>query len=155
MADAPEIVEKSITFEAAPERLWSMLTEQESFASWYAFGGATIEAEPGGVLAVHWQEHGTFRGEVMLVESPRRFGYRLAAVPEEDPQPQNSTVVEFTIEPADGGSALTVRHSGFEDLEGIAADSTSAEIETMAWTAALPLLREALGEAPVEDLPLL
>ena len=26
---------------------------------------------------------------------------------------------------------------------------------TMAWTAALPLLREALGEAPVEDLPLL
>lgn len=48
MAEAPEIVEKSVTFEAAPERLWSMLTEQESFASWYAFGGATIEAEPGG-----------------------------------------------------------------------------------------------------------
>ena len=64
MADAPEIVEKSITFEAAPERLWGMLTDQESFATWYAFGGATIEAEPGGVLAVYWPEHGTFRGEV-------------------------------------------------------------------------------------------
>lgn len=54
---------------------------------------------------------------IVSVEPPRYFAYRWAsAYPGEKATPVNSTLVEFTLAPAPGGTQLSLSESGFSDL---------------------------------------
>ena len=54
---------------------------------------------------------------VERVEAPRVFAYRWATRMEAEPDEGASTLVEFTLEPTDGGTRLRVVESGFAALD--------------------------------------
>jgi uncharacterized protein YndB with AHSA1/START domain len=115
----PDRIEREITIAAPVERVWSVLTEAEHINGWFADAGAEIELRPGGALVMRWEEYGMTRARVEAVEPPRRFAYRWTAhhaKPGAEPEPGNSTLVEFTLAPEDGATRLRVVETGFAAL---------------------------------------
>ncbi|MET9310879.1 SRPBCC domain-containing protein [Kribbella sp. NPDC003505] len=131
-------VEREVYVEARPEVVWAAVTQPETFARWYAFGGAEIDLRPGGRLVLRWDEHGEFRGFVEKVEPGRRFGYRYAVEPGVEPVPGNANLVEFTLTPEGDGTRLLVVESGFDRLD----DQHDPEQSAQAWGNALAALTE-------------
>jgi len=131
-------VEREVYVEARPEVVWAAVTQPETFARWYAFGGADIDLRPGGRLVMRWDEHGEFRGFVEKVEPGRRFAYRYAVDPGVEPAPGNANLVEFTLTPEGEGTRLLVVESGFERLD----DPQDVEQSAQAWDNALAALIE-------------
>lgn len=113
----PEQIEREIVIDAPVERIWAMLTGAEHIRQWFAFDGATIDLRPGGALVMHWKEHGTFHARIEQIDPPRRFSYRGARLPDEQPGAGNSTLVEFTLTPEGSGTRLRVVESGFTTLD--------------------------------------
>jgi uncharacterized protein YndB with AHSA1/START domain len=131
-------VEREVYVEARPEVVWAAVTQPETFARWYAFGGAEIDLRPGGRLVMRWDEHGEFRGFVEKVEPGRRFAYRYAVEPGVEPAPGNANLVEFTLTPEAEGTRLLVVESGFERLD----DQQDVAQSAQAWDNALAALTE-------------
>jgi uncharacterized protein YndB with AHSA1/START domain len=131
-------VEREVYVEARPEVVWTAVTQPETFARWYAFGGAEIDLRPGGRLVMRWDEHGEYLGFVEKVEPGRRFAYRYAVEPDVEPAPGNANLVEFTLTPEGEGTRLLVVESGFDRLT----TEQDPEQSTQAWTNALTTLTE-------------
>jgi uncharacterized protein YndB with AHSA1/START domain len=142
-------VERLIDVAAPVERVWRSLAEPVGFARWCAVDEAEFEARAGSPMRLSWEQHGTFRGVVEEASEPHRLCYRLSAAPDAEPTPTTSTLVELTLSPAQVGSRVVVRESGFASLD----PSLGAAIDLMeesgtAWSAALErLAREMEGEA--------
>jgi uncharacterized protein YndB with AHSA1/START domain len=115
----PDKIEREITIAAPVERVWSVLTEAEHINGWFADAGAEIDLRPGGALVMRWEEYGMARARVEAVEPPSRFAYRWTAhhaKPGAEPEPGNSTLVEFTLEPEGDATRLRVVETGFAAL---------------------------------------
>ena len=141
----PLLVARSTLIRASLGSVWSALTTPESFARWYAFGGASIDLRPGGAIRLHWEEHGTFLGRVEAVEEPLLFSYRLAVTPDTEPTPTNSTLVEFRLEPLNRKTRLSVTESGYDQLDpeyGLPADLPT--LAGQGWEGGFTLLRGLL-----------
>jgi uncharacterized protein YndB with AHSA1/START domain len=126
-------IEKNVVVRATRERVWKALTDSQEFGSWF---GARFEGPfiPGrtvrGVIAAsalatpeETANHPYLGKPIILqierVDPPRRFSYRWRpldgrAAPETVDGP--STLVEFTLEEAEGGTRVTVVESGFSQL---------------------------------------
>ena len=110
-------IEHEVVIKAPVAVVWALVTQPEHVAQWYAFDGADIELRPGGRLAFRWIEHGEYRGRVESVEPPHRFAFRFVGhVPDQDPAPGNSTLVEFLLEDRVDSTLLRVVESGFAAL---------------------------------------
>jgi uncharacterized protein YndB with AHSA1/START domain len=115
----PDRIEREITIAAPVDRVWSVLTEAEHIGGWFADAGAEIDLRPGGALVMRWQEYGMTRARVETVEPPHRFAYRWTAHHAEqgaEPEPGNSTLVEFTLAPEGDETRLRVVETGFAAL---------------------------------------
>lgn len=102
------------TIEAAPERVWSALTDQADRDQWWP--GVTLERCPGGQLTELWTDHdGTVRrtqGRVRALEGNAVLVFEWAD--EGWPAP---TVVEILLRrSATSATLVTVRESGWEHL---------------------------------------
>ncbi len=112
-------IEREIVINAPVERVWELITQPEHVGRWFGDAGAEIDLRPGGAMVLRWTDHGTSRGRVVAVEPRSRFAYRWAPFTEpggEEPVEGNSTLVEFTLQPADDGTRLRVVESGFASL---------------------------------------
>lgn len=128
----PRAVHRAVHVDAPPERVWEAVTTPRLLAAWYAFGGADFVPEPGAPMTLHRDEHGTHRGRVVEVDSPRRFAYRIAAEPGTEPADGTSTLVVLEVRPSGKGSLLTVVQTGFGALDprfGPADEVAAAEAE--------------------------
>lgn len=142
----PVTVERTLQIAATPVRVWEVLTTPRHFAAWYAFDGADFEAREGSPMELRWAEHGTFRGRVVEVDEPRRFGYRIAMEPGTEPGAENSTLVTFEVKPSGDGTLLTVTQVGFDTLAerfGDAAEQAATEHE--GWGGGLTALVDHLA----------
>ena len=113
-------IEREVTIEAPPERVWALLTEAEHLGTWFGDSGAEIDLQPGGAIALHWAEHGTVHGRVERVEPPRFFSFRWAPFKEPggaEPRDGNSTLVEFSLIPDGDRTRVRVVESGFDELD--------------------------------------
>lgn len=111
----PDRIERTVELAHPPEKVWAALTTAEGLSSWFG-DVAEIDLRPGGAGTMTWTAEGfTVRMRVERVEPPAVFGYTwdIYGLPEEDPR---RTYVEFTLEPAGGGTRLTVVESGFAQL---------------------------------------
>lgn len=111
-------VTRTIDIEAAPEKVWSAVTEPEHVSRW--FGRTELDGRGAGATGTM-----TFDGNppiplrVEAVDAPRSVTYRwgnddaLGAPPAELDE-ATSTVFTFTLEPRGEGTRLTVVESGFE-----------------------------------------
>ena len=115
-------IEKTIVLKAARARVWRALTDHEEFGAWFRVAlespfreGATVR----GRITYPGFEHATMEIVVERMEPERLFSYRwhpFAVDKMTDYSNERSTLVEFRLEDAPGGTRLTVVESGFDEL---------------------------------------
>jgi uncharacterized protein YndB with AHSA1/START domain len=110
----PDRIERTLQLDHSPERVWQAITTAEGLGTWFG-NSAEIDLRPGGACTLRWDSCDTAHLTIERVEPPRVFGYtwHLMGLDAEDPR---RTYVEFTLEPAGGGTTLTVVESGFAQL---------------------------------------
>ena len=110
----PDRIERTAELAHPPGKVWAALTTAEGLGAWFG-NEATIDLRPGGAARMRWAGGHAVDLRVERVEEPRVFGFtwHISGLPDDDPR---RTYVEFTLEPADGGTRLTVVESGFAQL---------------------------------------
>nr|WP_296072142.1 SRPBCC family protein [uncultured Actinoplanes sp.] len=110
----PDRIERTIEIAHPPAKVWAALTTAEGLGAWFG-NQATIDLRPGGAAEMTWTSGDRADMRVERVEEPSVFGFtwHIYGLPAEDPR---RTYVEFTLEPAGGGTRLTVVESGFAQL---------------------------------------
>jgi uncharacterized protein YndB with AHSA1/START domain len=84
---------------------------------------ATLEPSPGGMFRVDYgPESGGVRGQFLAVEPPHRVVFTWGWENPSDPIQPGQSTVEITIEPVDGASQLTLRHSGLVGASRVSHD---------------------------------
>jgi len=110
----PDRIERTVEIAHSPDKVWAALTTAEGLGTWFG-NDATIDLRPGGQAKMTWTDGPKADMRVERVEEPTVFGFtwHIYGLPEDDPR---RTYVEFTLEPVDEGTRLTVVESGFAQL---------------------------------------
>jgi uncharacterized protein YndB with AHSA1/START domain len=139
-------IERETFIKASPERVWAVLTEPREIDGWFSPGGASaIDLRPGGTMTLDHGQYGAFPMLIVTVDPPRHFAYRWAsAYPGETATDDNSTLVQFFLEPEAEGTRLRLVESGFAGLEIPADREPTAGYDSHAggWTEMVDVLRE-------------
>lgn len=115
-------IEKRVTLRAPRARVWRALTTAKEFGAWF---GAKLEgtfrdgATVRGQVTIKGYEHVKLEMIVEHMDPERFFSYRwhpYAVDPKIDYSKEPTTLVEFRLEDADGGTELTIVESGFDQL---------------------------------------
>ena len=115
-------IEKHAVLRAPRERVWRALTTAGEFGTWF---GVKFDSDfrPGasirGKLTIPRYADLTLEIRVERIEPQHHFSYRwhpYAVDPAKDYSTEPMTLVEFTLEETDGGTALTIVESGFDRL---------------------------------------
>jgi uncharacterized protein YndB with AHSA1/START domain len=110
----PDRIERTLELAHPPAKVWAALTTAEGLGTWFG-NEATIDLRPGGSASMKWDSGHTANMRVERVEEPMVFGFtwHIYGLSEDDPR---RTYVEFTLEPTDAGTRLTMVESGFAQL---------------------------------------
>ena len=140
----PDRIERTVEIAHPPARVWAALTTAEGLSAWFG-NEAGIDLRPGGAAWMRWDHGHTAEMRVERVEEPAVFGFtwHIYGLPEDDPR---RTYVEFTLEPTDTGTRLTVVESGFAQLSGDA-HATAHGGNTKGWASELGELVDYLDAA--------
>src|ERR1043166_447494 len=115
-------IEKRVVLRAARTRVWRALTNAAEFGTWFRVNleGAFAEGRPiRGRLTIPGYDHLTLEMLVERIDPERYFSYRwhpYAINPKVDYSAEPTTLVEFTLEETEGGTALTIVESGFDRI---------------------------------------
>jgi uncharacterized protein YndB with AHSA1/START domain len=115
-------IEKQIHLRAPLARVWHALTDSAEFGRWFRAvldGPFTPGAKVSARLTFPDLAHVRFDLEVVAVEPRSRFAWRwhpYAIDTSVDYSAEPTTLVEFTLADADGGTLLSVVESGFDKL---------------------------------------
>jgi len=118
----PDRIEKKIVLRAPRSRVWRALTDAREFSEWFR---VTLRGqfEPGkeisGQVTYPGYEHLTMTARVERMEPDSLFSFRwhpAAIDPKVDYSAEPTTLVEFRLEDAPGGTLLAVTESGFQAL---------------------------------------
>ena len=115
-------IEKQVHLRASRERVWRALTDAQEFGTWFRVKletGFAVGQKVVGHITYPGYEHLRFEATVERMEPERLFALRwhpAAVDPKVDYSGEPSTLVEFRLEDADGGTRLTVTESGFDAL---------------------------------------
>ncbi|HEU4557746.1 MAG TPA: SRPBCC family protein [Longimicrobium sp.] len=138
----PDRIEREIHIAAPAARVWRALTEARHLGTWFGDAGATIDLRPGGAITLTWKKVGTTRARVVHVEPPRLFSFRWVRGRDEEPDPDNSTLVEFTLADDGGGTRLRVVESGIRTLQMSEEELTDyASLNGKGWTSEMAELQ--------------
>src|SRR6186997_2879217 len=115
-------IEKTIELKAPRARVWRALIDHREFGAWFRVAlespfreGATVR----GHITHPGYEQVTMEVVVEKIEPERLFSYRwhpYAIDPATDYSKEPTTLVEFRLDDAPGGTRLTVSESGFDRL---------------------------------------
>ena len=115
-------IEKKVLLRAPRSRVWRAITSAEEFGAWFrvSLDGAFAEgATVRGRITAQGYEHVTVEMLVERIEPERYFSYRWHPNPIDpavDYSAEPTTLVEFTLEDTEGGTALTIVESGFDRI---------------------------------------
>lgn len=115
-------IEKRVVLRAPRSRVWRAISNAAEFGTWFrmkldgAFvAGTTVRAK----VAVPGYEHMKVEMLIERIEPERYFSYRWHPYPNDpaiDYSAEPTTLVEFTLEEVEAGTALTIVESGFDRL---------------------------------------
>jgi hypothetical protein len=74
MTELTETLDRRITICARRETVFAYFTDSERFAKWWG-EGSHIDPRPGGAVFIHYPNGITAKGEVVLIEPPRRIEF--------------------------------------------------------------------------------
>jgi uncharacterized protein YndB with AHSA1/START domain len=116
-----KIVEKRVFIDAAPARVYELLTQAGLLCKWMA-PNAFIDARPGGRITWTHENGDSVVGEFVELVSDRRVVFTFGWDRDDVGVPEGSTTVEIDLRPLRGGTELRLVHRG---LEGPMADAHS------------------------------
>ena len=132
-------IERTLQFEASPDRVWSVLTEPAELAGWFPDGVVELEAAADSAGWLVWDEHGRYAIRIEVFEPPQRLVWQWARTCDTALKGGPTTTVEWTLEASEGGgTTLHLRESGFLTPE-------DREQNVGGWTHELAELEELLG----------
>jgi uncharacterized protein YndB with AHSA1/START domain len=115
-------IEKQITIAAPISRVWRALTDHQQFGEWFRvkLDGPFTPGQPStGFMTWPGYEHVQWNAIVQKIEPERFFSFTwhpYALDPNRDYSTELPTLVEFTLEPSNGATILSVVESGFEHI---------------------------------------
>ena len=115
-------VEKRMVVRATRSRVWRAITTAKEFGAWFRVNleGEFAEGESiRGKITHPGYEHVTMDMLVERIEPERYFSYRwhpYAVEPGVDYSAEPTTLVEFLLDDAEGGTAITIVESGFDRI---------------------------------------
>jgi uncharacterized protein YndB with AHSA1/START domain len=120
MSGSTRAFEMALDIEAAPDDVWTALTEAGELVRWFPLS-ASVTPGAGGAMRWAWDEAWPWTFRVDAWEPGRRLrllheGYRpfdAAGQPVGDAPAAGPVAVEFTLEAGGGGTRLRLVHSGF------------------------------------------
>lgn len=108
-------IEREVVLRAPVERVWAALTDAGQVSRWFGTE-AQIDPRPGGAALFGWAGQGRFHGVVTEVDPPRRFAYRWCLDRDTPVDAGPTTLVTFSLEPAEAGTRLRLVESGFSEV---------------------------------------
>jgi uncharacterized protein YndB with AHSA1/START domain len=123
---------------ASPDSVWAALTEPERIAEW--FTDASPLGEVGDAYRLDFGEGSVVEGVVRHLEPGRAFAHTWIWT---DVEPVQETLVTWSVEPADGGSRITLTHEGWAEA-GL--DEAARDDHEAYWSGYLDDLMDILGE---------
>jgi uncharacterized protein YndB with AHSA1/START domain len=115
-------IEKTVTLRAPRSRVWQALTNADEFGAWFRvkLEGAFVEgATVRGRITHPGYEHVKMEVLVERIDPEHYFAYRwhpYAIDPKVDYSKEPTTLVEFRLAEAAGGTVLTIVESGFDRI---------------------------------------
>jgi uncharacterized protein YndB with AHSA1/START domain len=132
-------IEKKVVLRAARSRVWRAVASAEEFGIWFEVrlqGAFTEGATLLGKITHPGYEHLTMEMLIERIEPERYFAYRwhpYAIDPKVDYSHEPTTLVEFRLDDADGGTALTIVESGFDRIP-LARRAEAFRMNDQGWT---------------------
>jgi uncharacterized protein YndB with AHSA1/START domain len=130
MSDQERRVERETVLEASPSEVWEALTDERLLGEWLA-QDAELEPEPGGRASFRFADGEEREGTVLEVEEERSLAFSWARPGEPE------SVVEFTLEPAVGGTRLVVVERGPDLTAAVARPQWALRLDAFAAALAL------------------
>ena len=115
-------IQKEIVLRAPKSRVWRALTDSAEFGTWFRVnleGPFKVGSTTRGQITHPGYEHVVMEVDVVRMDPQDVFAYRwhpYAIEPGVDYSKEPSTLVEFRLEEAPGGTKLTVTESGFDKI---------------------------------------
>ena len=115
-------IEKKIVLRAPRSRVWRAIADAKEFGTWF---GVNLETpfSPGahvtGRITSRGYEHVVMRITIERIEPERFVSFRwhpYAIEPGVDYSAEPTTLVEFRLDEAEGGTVLTIVESGFDRI---------------------------------------
>jgi uncharacterized protein YndB with AHSA1/START domain len=145
-------IEREIVISAPVSRVWAVVTEPQHVGVWFGTGEpARIDLRPGGIMHIDHGEHGQFPTRIVKVDPPHYLSYRWASgYPGVVATDDNSTLVEFFLQPEADGTRLRVVESGFDTLSFPPERERQAGYDSHSngWTEKVRVLREYAENPP-------
>jgi len=147
MTSATDRIEKKTLLRAPRARVWRALTRAEEFGTWFR---ATFDGEftPGarvtGRITYPGYEHLTLEIRIEKMDVQRLFSFRwhpYAVDPEADYSREPTTLVEFHLQDAPGGTLLTVVESGFDAIPA-ARRAEAFRMNDQGWTEQMTFIEQ-------------
>jgi uncharacterized protein YndB with AHSA1/START domain len=145
----PDQIEKEILIEAPIDVVWRVVTEPDQITQWF-IDEAELDPRLGGRGRFSPRGGRPFYFEIEAFEPPRRFAYRWVQAEGLALRPDNSMLVEFTLQPEAGSTRLRVVESGFDRVDWSDGQKTRYfEEHSSGWGRFLPRLRDHAARAAV------
>ena len=115
-------IRKHLLIQAPQSRVWRAITDSEEFGAWFKVrleSPFVVGQTTSGQITYKGWEHVRFTLLTEALEPETRFAYRwhpYAVDMKKDYSSEPMTLVEFLLQPQDGGMLLTVVESGFDKL---------------------------------------
>jgi uncharacterized protein YndB with AHSA1/START domain len=132
-------IEKALVIHASRPRVWRAITTAEEFGTWFRMELDGEFAEGGtvrGRVTHPGYEHITVEMLVERIEPERYFSYRWHPYPMDpavDYSAEPTTLVEFTLEETEEGTAVTIVESGFDRIP-LARRGEAFRMNEQGWT---------------------
>jgi uncharacterized protein YndB with AHSA1/START domain len=146
-------IEKEVLLQAPRKRVWRALTDSKEFGAWFqaAFTepfrpGARVKAR----ITYPGYEHLVIDIVVEKMEPERLFSYRWhpnPVDPKADYSKEPMTLVEFTLEDAEGGTRLKLVESGFDGIP-IARRAEALKSNDRGWAGQMTAIETYLRRNP-------
>lgn len=114
----PRTIETTVIIPASPERVLRSFIDADDLRGWWRVSRSLVEARPGGVWSVTWDDYGEEKSQhawVGVVEEagPRRLRIGNLVMIEPGRPLFGPLQLEIVVAPANGGTSLTVHHRGY------------------------------------------
>jgi uncharacterized protein YndB with AHSA1/START domain len=143
-------IEKAILLRRPKSRVWRALTDAKEFGAWFGVNleGAFAVGKPiRGKITYPGYEHVTMEVTVERMDAEKLFSYRwhpYAIDPKVDYSSEPTTLVEFRLEDAAGGTRLTIVESGFDRIP-IARRDEAFRMNSGGWDGQLKNIERHVG----------